>query len=58
MTYEQFLAHCKLHASRIFVRDQVNGKWDSVSLYSLTDEQQKRHIDCWWQKNQMPVVAN
>lgn len=48
-------AAIRADASRIYVREQVDGRWQSVALVELPPERQQHWIRRWWQEGREPV---
>ena len=44
MTESEYWEYCTLYSRPIFVREQIDGKWDSVSLEDLPPERRVYHI--------------
>ena len=43
-TESDYWEYCTLYSNGIFVREQVNGKWDNLSLEELSPERRVYHI--------------
>jgi len=54
MEFNEFVEHCKKHQDNIYVRERIDGKWQSVALGELSNERMGFWIDKWWERNQMP----
>lgn len=48
MTFPEFVNQCQQNADAIYVRAQVDGKWQSVELSKLPEEDAMVHIKRWW----------
>ena len=56
MTYkEDFEAYCKRYADAIYVREKIDGKWQSVALSSLSKEKQQEWITMFYEARQLPT---
>lgn len=54
-SFDEFEAHCLFQAPRIYVRAQVNGRWDSVSFDRLSPTDQNTFIRQWWNEGREPA---
>ena len=54
--FEQFHEHCQVNGHRIFVRDQIDGKWGAYSLTELGTEKTLEWAKRWWNENRMPIM--
>ena len=54
-TLEIWLAYVRQYEADIFVREQINGKWEAVSLASLSPERWAYWVARWLKEHVMPV---
>lgn len=54
--FEEFKMYCIENADRIFVREEVDGKWDSYSLNEIHPMRTAYWITRWYSENRMPTV--
>ena len=52
-TLEIWLAYVRQYEADIFVREQINGKWETVSLGSLSPERWACWVAGWLEENVM-----
>jgi len=55
-TFEQFHEFCCVNSHLIYVREQVNQKWDTYSLKELGNEKIHEWAIRWWSLNQVPIL--
>jgi hypothetical protein len=49
------VTYMRIHATRIFVREKVNGKWDAYSLAELPDRLRSEHELRFLEEARVPV---
>lgn len=55
MTLEELLDYCIRYSASIFVREEMEGKWDSYALQELPTRKALEHIRRWHQTGHHPV---
>lgn len=55
MTLAEWLARVREHDERIFIREEVDGKFESVALASLSPERWGHHVARMLQEGILPV---
>ena len=58
MDEPKFIAHCEKNAHKIFVREQIGGKWGAYALSILEEETRSEHIRRLYSENRMPVMIS
>lgn len=56
-TLEEWLCRLKTHEDRIFVREKIDGEWESVALSTLTPERWAYHVARWIEEGALPVYV-
>jgi hypothetical protein len=51
----EYLWYIQAYAADIFVREQIEGKWDSVALASLPPDRWAYHVSNWLGNNIVPA---
>ena len=54
-TLEAWLAYVRRYEADIFVREQINDKWEAVSLASLPPERWAYWVERWLKEHVMPA---
>ncbi len=54
--FDEFKKECYDNADRIFVREEVDGKWGSYSLNEIHPLRVAYLILRWWRENRKPIV--
>lgn len=55
MNLQELMHYCASYAAEIIVRDEIDGKWQSITFEDLPEEKQMEWIQKWWDKNHMPI---
>ena len=54
-TLEEWLVRLKRYESTIYVREQVDGKWDAVPLSELSAERWGASVARWLDEGHVPI---
>lgn len=55
MNLQELMHYCASYEAEIVVRDEIDGKWQSITFKDLPEEKQMQWVQRWWDNNQMPV---
>lgn len=53
--FEELLWYIRRYEDGIFVREQIDGKWDSVALSALSPKRWAYYLDQWLTDGHIPV---